>query len=70
MMVSCRTEMPLKGDVEIKYPGLALILQYSPNLELQNLEGNTPLVLATRDRDADKVKMLVGIQVLTLLKLC
>ena len=60
MMVSCRTEMPVTEEgVEVKHPGLALILRYKPDLERQDLEGCTPLVLAARARTADKVKILV-----------
>ena len=61
MMVRCRTEMPAKeDDGEIKHPGLALILRYKPNLELEDLEGKTPFVIAALDKSAEKVKMLVS----------
>jgi len=60
MMVTCRTEMPVNEEgVEVKHPGLALILQYKPNLELKDLNDCTPLVLAALAKTADKVKMLV-----------
>ncbi|XP_070180050.1 poly [ADP-ribose] polymerase tankyrase-like isoform X2 [Littorina saxatilis] len=60
MMVSCAVELPITEDEEeIKHPGLALILRFKPNLELGDKEGNTPLVLATHSRNAEKVKILL-----------
>lgn len=60
MMVGCRSEMPVTEDgIEVKHPGLALILRHKPDLELQDLEKSTPLVLAARAKTADIVKMLV-----------
>ncbi|KAL8622950.1 hypothetical protein ACOMHN_027071 [Nucella lapillus] len=59
MMVSCQTEMPVKeGEVEIHHPGLALILRYTPNLEHKNRSKETPLVMATRLKSLEFVKML------------
>ena len=63
MMVSCLTEVPAKGsnpsEPEVKYPGLELLLQYKPNLEIENLQGRTPLVMTTLDKASDKIKILV-----------
>ena len=61
MMISCSTEMPAKqGGEEVKHPGLALILKHNPQLELKDISGFTPLVMATRTSSVDKVKMLVS----------
>ncbi|XP_076464084.1 poly [ADP-ribose] polymerase tankyrase-like isoform X2 [Babylonia areolata] len=59
MMIYCQTEMPVKeGEVEVKHPGLALILRYNPDLEKKNLNDETPIIMAARNKSADKIRLL------------
>ncbi|XP_025104527.1 LOW QUALITY PROTEIN: tankyrase-like protein [Pomacea canaliculata] len=47
------------GAKEINSPGLQLLLEFSPNLELCDMNSDTPLTIAVCNRDIDKVQLLL-----------
>lgn len=61
LLVDTKTEVPAKvGAKEINSPGLQLLLEFSPNLELCDMNSDTPLTIAVCNRDIDKVQLLVS----------
>lgn len=67
-MIATHSEIPVKeGEKEISNPGLRLVLQHNPNLELKNQDGHTPLVMSVYKRDYDKTSLLVCYNLITVL---